>query len=136
MTTPKNAARVAVEAAALPTAKQVQFLACQMMNVSIMNALCFVSAAGQWDDSFRDSIHVAELAQKSVRELASNLPDDADDFLTEFFRAESAAKLARDAFPLKDSPAWRSLNSAVTGFADMFHALEMVGAFEEEGGAQ
>ena len=131
MSTKKNAACEAVEAAALPSVGQIQLLACKLLEVSVGYAIH--SCEDESQDY--DAINVAELALDGVRDLTAKLPMEFHAFVCAHARIASAAMLACDAYSNKDSATWRFLNRAATGFSSIVGALEIADEARKKGGA-
>lgn len=148
MATPKNAAHVAVQAelcqkqaagpcaVQLPTVQQAIHLACSVLAESLNDAIKAASSNSQWRDEYQDSITAAEVALTVVEQLKVEAPSDAGTFDTQWWRATSVARLARDAFPDKDSGAWRFLRAAVDEFESLYRVVDFLAIkAEQEGGA-
>lgn len=123
MSTKKSAANVAVVAAALPTVGQIQVLACRLMEEGLARAIEF--CRDDWNDEQRHPINAAELALDNVRLLTTRLPLDFDEFTYLHHRIQSTISLAAAAFPDKNTPTWRWLRSAESGFTDALCAMEI-----------
>lgn len=135
MTTTNNAASTAVRAAAclntiqneasgrLPSAEQTMHLGLFMVAEALR---CAIDAALEIadEDPCVDSVNTAELALQTVKRLSVV----QDDFDQQWFLVYSAARLAADSFPDKDTPAWRHLNAAVQSSSVFLEAWQLMGS--------
>lgn len=113
------------DVANLPTVGQAQRLICGTV-LGMMRAACREANEAcegvGWGAEYEKPANAAELALEAVQRLGASLPCDADSFELAWWRAASVVQLAADAFPDKNTPAWRLLNSAAQKL-NVLHAV-------------
>ncbi|MFT4242551.1 MAG: hypothetical protein QM569_09720 [Acidovorax sp.] len=115
----------------MPTVGQAQRLIC-MTVLSMLRSACSeateASDESGGEPEYQNPANAAELALEAVQRLMASLPCDVNDFSAAWWRAQSVAGLAADAYPDKDATAWRLLNGAVRQFKALHAVLERAGA--------
>jgi len=120
----------------LPTVQQAIHLACSVLVDSLKDVIKAASDRDQWRDEYQDSITATELALAVVQQLQAEAPSDADAFDAQWWRATAVTRLARDAFPNKESGAWSRLRIAVDEFDSLYRMVDFLAIkAEQEGGA-